>query len=135
LRAPVDWMPGLAAEAQARGERLLGEVGFGGPSHRLDKKVQISIGEPIRFPSKTVLPMFWRARGGEHLFPTLDADVEVATLGRTRTQLSVSARYRTPLGVLGRIIDRALLHRVAEATLKDFLDRTGESLQSLCVPA
>jgi hypothetical protein len=33
-----------------------------------------------------------------------------------------------PLGALGRAIDRALLFRVAEATLKDFLDRVREAV-------
>jgi hypothetical protein len=33
--------------------------------------------------------------------------------------------------VVGRAIDRALLHRVAEATIKDFLDRVGEALAEI----
>jgi hypothetical protein len=49
-------------------------------------------------------------------------------LGEDRTQLAISARYRPPRGVVGRAVDRALLHRVAEATLKDFLDRVGQAL-------
>jgi hypothetical protein len=40
----------------------------------------------------------------------------------------MSARYVPPLGALGRAIDRTLLFRVAEATLKDFLDRVRDSL-------
>ena len=44
------------------------------------------------------------------------------------TQLSISARYVPPLGALGSAIDRALLHRVAEATMKDFLDRVATAL-------
>ena len=35
----------------------------------------------------------------------------------------MSARYVPPLGAVGSAIDRAVLFRVAEATLKDFLDR------------
>ena len=49
-------------------------------------------------------------------------------MGEDRTQLAISARYRPPLGVLGRTVDRVLLHRVAEATVKDFLDRVGEAI-------
>ena len=60
-----------------------------------------------------------------------EADLEVAALGPDRTQLSISGRYRTPLGLLGRAMDRALLHRVAEATVKDFLDRAGEALRGI----
>ena len=43
----------------------------------------------------------------------------------TGTQLAISARYEPPFGAIGRLVDRAVLHRVAEATLKDFLDRVG----------
>jgi len=42
----------------------------------------------------------------------------------------MSARYVPPLGALGRVIDRAVLFRVAEATIKDFLDRVREAVLS-----
>jgi hypothetical protein len=134
LRSPKEWIPGMAAEAEARGELLLAEVGFGRSAYRLGKSVEIELGEGTRFPSKTVLPMSWRPAGGESLLPSLDSDIEVAALGPNRTQMSISARYRPPLGVVGRVIDRALLHRVAEATLKDFIDRAGQAIRAM-VPA
>jgi hypothetical protein len=34
------------------------------------------------------------------------------------------------MGAFGRMLDRALLHRVAEATVKDFLDGIAERLAS-----
>jgi hypothetical protein len=42
----------------------------------------------------------------------------------------MSARYLPPWGALGSAVDRALLHRVAEATVKDFLDRVGAALRA-----
>jgi hypothetical protein len=60
----------------------------------------------------------------------MDADLEVAPLGDGLTQLAISARYEPPLGALGRAIDRAVLHRVAEATIKDFLDRVAERIRA-----
>lgn len=128
LRAPEAWVPGLAQGAEHRGEALLAEVGFGAEGRRVGRSVVIELGEPMRFPSRTVLPMTWRAASSESLFPTLDADLEVAVLGPNQTQLSVSARYKPPLGAVGRAIDKTLLHRVAEATVKDFVDRTSEKL-------
>lgn len=130
LHSPRDWVPSVAADAEARGELLLAEVGFGHSAYRLGKKVEIELSESMRFPSKTVLPISWRPVGGESLFPSLEADIEVAQLGANRTQLSISARYRPPLGVVGRVVDRALLHRVAEATLKDFLDGVGRAIHA-----
>jgi hypothetical protein len=50
--------------------------------------------------------------------------------GGGRTQLAISARYRPPLGAVGRAVDRVLLHRVAEATVKDFLDRVGAAIMA-----
>ena len=130
LAQPEAWVPGLARDAEDRGQRLLAEVGFSlDREHRLDKRVEIEFGEPYRVPAKTLLPMVWKPTGAGQLFPAMDADLEVAPLGPSRTQLSISARYRPPMGVVGRALDRALLHRVAEATVKDFLDRVGEALQ------
>jgi hypothetical protein len=40
----------------------------------------------------------------------------------------MSARYVPPFGSVGRVIDRAALSRVAEATLKDFLDRVADTI-------
>jgi hypothetical protein len=129
LDHPEAWVPGMLEEAEDRGERLLAEVGFGGESRRIDKEVEIRLGSAYRIPSKTLLPMTWRATGAGPLFPQLDADIEVAALGASRTLLSISARYRPPMGALGRVLDRAMLHRVAEATIKDFLDRVGERIR------
>jgi len=130
LDDPETWVPGLLRAAEHGGQHLLAEVGFAVDTRRIDKQVQIELGAPIRTPSKTVLPMTWRATRPEGLFPHLDADIEVASLGADRTQLSISARYRAPMGALGRMLDRALLHRVAEATVKDFLDRVGEQVRT-----
>jgi hypothetical protein len=38
----------------------------------------------------------------------LDADLELGSLGGGHTQLAISARYRPPLGALGRAVDRVL---------------------------
>ena len=88
----------------------------------------IEFGQPVRMTGKTVLPLRWTATGATGLFPSLEADLEVAPLAENHTQLAMSARYVPPLGPIGRVIDRAVLFRVAEATLKDFLDRVGEAL-------
>ncbi len=129
LGSPGRWLTRPAQDAEARGSQLLAEVGFGPAHARVDKQVEIQFGDPLRFPSKTILPMTWKPAGLDSLFPALEADIELGELGSERTQLSISARYTPPLGSLGRVLDRALLHRVAEATVKDFLDAAAESLR------
>jgi hypothetical protein len=130
LQSPGLWSSESAREAEAQGQRLLAEVGFGPPGARIDKRIELQFGEPIRFPSRTILPMSWKPAGLDSLLPRLEADIEVGEMGPERTQLSISARYTPPLGSLGRVLDRALLHRVAESTVKDFLDKMGGRLRS-----
>jgi hypothetical protein len=130
LASPEAWLPGLALEAHARGERLLAEVGFGERVH-VSRRVIVEVGQPLRRHSTTLLPIRWRPAASSGLVPELDADLEVAALTPAASQLSISARYTPPLGTVGAAIDRALLHRVAEATLKNFLDRIADALPAL----
>lgn len=127
LHDPAAWLPGLAGEANFHGDALLAEVGFG-DQIRVARTVAIDVGEPVSMSGKTVLPLRWSPVGPDGLFPALDADLEIAPLGSHRSQLAMSARYVPPLGAVGRVVDRAVLFRVAEATLKDFLDRVRASL-------
>jgi hypothetical protein len=131
LPAPAHWLPRLADQAGERGEALLTEVGIGSAGVGLRKRVQVEFGPVVRYPSRTTLAMTWRPTGAGALFPVLEADLEIGALGSQRTQLGINARYRPPLGTVGRAIDRALLHRVAEATVKDFLDQAGRTIQRI----
>jgi hypothetical protein len=47
-------------------------------------------------------------------------------LGPSRTQLAMSARLAAAPAALSRVTERGLLFRVAEATVKDFLDQVGD---------
>jgi hypothetical protein len=128
-RDPRGWLPGLAEQANSKGDRLLAEVGVG-ETIGLHRKVIIELGPVVHATSKSFFPLRWTASGHPGLFPALDADIEVAPLGADRAQLAMSARYVPPLGAVGRMIDRALLSRVAEATVKDFLDRVADAIIS-----
>jgi hypothetical protein len=48
------------------------------------------------------LSLTWEPVGLEGVLPRLDANLELGSLGGDRTQLAISARYRPPLGVVGR---------------------------------
>jgi hypothetical protein len=72
--------------------------------------------------------MTWEPGGW--LLPKLDAELELGYLGKGRTQLAISGRYEPPLGTPRGTADRLALHRIAEATIKDFLDRVAAALQS-----
>ncbi|HET8525588.1 MAG TPA: hypothetical protein VFM81_03025 [Actinomycetota bacterium] len=128
VEGPEMWIPGLFRDAEDRGRALLTEVGFSMETHRIDREVEIELGTPYVSGSATRMPLTWRATSKGRLFPRLEADIELAGLGPDRSQLSMDARYRPPLALVGRALDRALLHRVAEATIKDFVDRVAERI-------
>jgi len=129
LDAPERWLPAIASDAESKANRLLTEVGFGAGRVRLEKGVVVEIGSPQRLEGKAVVPMTWTPEDAGRLFPRLEADIELSAFGAQRSQVAISARYQPPMGVLGRAVDRAMLHLVAEATIKDFLDRVAESLE------
>ena len=135
LSAPESMIPSIASFADDRGQHLLAEVGFPVEGHRVSKHVEIDVGTPVANAGKTWIPIAWRATGPTGLFPVLDADLEFASLGPELTQLALSGRYQPPLGLVGRTIDKALLSRVAEATIKDFVDRLARAIEAALTPA
>jgi hypothetical protein len=80
------------------------------------------------------LALRWEAIGpGGGLFPALDADLTLAPAG-TGTMLTLACAYRPPLGPMGQALDRAVLHRVAVATIRNFLARVAAQLVDQHVP-
>jgi len=74
------------------------------------------------------LALRWEAAGiGDALFPVLDADLTLVRAGEG-TVLAVAGVYRPPLGPLGEVLDRAILHRVAAATIRSFLAQVAAQL-------
>jgi hypothetical protein len=130
---PAEWLRGLANGIQDRGDALFAEVGSRANGHRLATRVEVDIREPVRTPSRTILPLSWSAVGGRGLFPRLQGDLEIARLGSESTHLAISACYQLPMGASGTTIDPPVLQRIAEATVKDFLDRTAHRLRALVV--
>ena len=128
LEAPETWLPVLASSASARAELLLAEVGFDLVGRRVGKQVRIRLGAAMRSPGRLVLPLTWLATGASSLFPAFEGELEVGALGSGWSQLVISVNYRPPLGAVGKTFDPLALHRVAEATIKDFLDRAGARL-------
>jgi len=135
LRTPAEWIPRLASSAEEHGDQLLAEVGFPVSALQLGKRVEIELGPAVRTPGRTWLPVTWRATGPSGIFPTLEGELEVAALGPHLTQLGLSARYKPPFGLLGESLDRALLHRIAEATIRDFVERVAGALRQRRVAA
>jgi hypothetical protein len=111
--------------AYREGEQLRARVG---PSDSLAREVNLEIGVAEIHSSGLVYPIHWTATGATLLFPELRADLVLSKDGSTRTALTLKGTYQPPLGMLGRIADRAGLGRVAEATVRHWIDRLALAL-------
>lgn len=93
-------------------------VGVGG----LSKLVRVQVRELAHSDASAGLAIRWEATGpGGRLFPVLDADITLAPAGEHAALLAIAGSYRPPLGSFGEAVDRAILNRVATATIRTFL--------------
>ena len=77
---------------------------------------------------QTVLPVTWAPIGGPPIFPTMEGELIVEGLDANEARLTLRASYDPPLGHVGEVVDRVLLHRLADATIGDFLARLAGEL-------
>ena len=102
----------------------LARVGVAGVS----KLVRVQVRELSWTDRSAGLALRWEAAGGGGaLFPVLDADLTIAPAG-AGTMLTMAGSYRPPLGSLGEVLDRTILHRVAAATIRSFLAQVAAQL-------
>ena len=96
----------------------LARVGLPG----LAKLVRVQVRDLAWTDRSAGLAIRWEATGpGGGLFPVLDADLTLAPVGDLGCVLSMAGVYRPPLGALGQALDRAVLRRVASATIRRFI--------------
>jgi hypothetical protein len=105
-------------DSYSRETGILARVGAIG----LSKLVQVQVRELAGSEKSAGIALRWEAVGpGGGLFPVLDADVRLTPAGEHVTLLSMAGSYRPPLGSLGQALDGAILHRVADATIRGFV--------------
>ena len=86
------------------------------------KLVRVSFLDPVERGGTVTVGFRWEATGAAAgLFPVLDADIILRPEGEDGTHLSFTGSYRARLGRLGAGLDKAILHRVATATIRVLL--------------
>jgi hypothetical protein len=109
----------------------LARVGPLGPVRGLSRVVEVQLGELVAHEESAHLALRWDVAGpGGGLFPALDADITLVRAGDLATTLTLTGVYRPPLGSVGAGLDQAILHRVAVATIRDFLGRVSEAISA-----
>lgn len=94
------------------------------------KQFTVHVGEVEEIRDGLVIPTLWKATSTPRLFPTMEADLLVSPFGDSQTYLSLEGRYRRPLGVIGEQVDDLLLHRLAERSIRSFLQQVAANLET-----
>lgn len=116
---------GSAQDAYGGTAAGIARVGVAG----LSKLVRVQVCELADTTDSAGLAIRWEATGsGSAVFPVLDADLRLASAGEQLTLLTLTGSYRPPFGRAGEAVDRAVMHRVATATVRNFLASTAAVL-------
>jgi hypothetical protein len=98
--------------------------------------VHVEVGTPketmstlVRSPM-TVFPLSWSAVKTPSLFPRMRGTLSVYPLSQSETQLEFEGVYDPPLGLLGDAIDAMAGHRIAEASVLQFVRDVAALLRS-----
>jgi hypothetical protein len=121
-----------AARADALASELRARIGPVEVAADIDIRI-VSVDEgisPLDTPA-TKITLEWRAAKNPGLFPMMRAVVSLYPLGPTETQLDLEGDYQPPLGPLGRVIDAAIGHRVAEASVHRFIEQVASYLREV----
>jgi hypothetical protein len=125
------WLTPLAVRAGDAGEALRIRIGPAGDIPLLSRTTQVCVGQASERADSALVPITWQAAGRiGPAFPVLLADLEVAPLGEQATQLTLMGRYEPPFGALGRGLDRLLLHRMVQASVRSFLEGVAGALEA-----
>ena len=116
----------VIASRAAYGETVTGlaRTGAPGPVPGPSELVEVQTRDLVIGEGSAVLTLRWLAAGpGGALFPVLDADISLVPAGNQAAVLRLDGAYRPPPGITDAGPDRAVLQRVATATVQGFLDQ------------
>jgi len=122
LKGPSEWFPGLD-------DKNVSTIGLHVAGVPVRKKVAIEIGEATKTSTWAVRPIAWKATFPVKVFPEMTGKIELTASGKDETRLTVSGMYEPPLGKLGGQLDEALMHNVAEGTVRELAESIAERLE------
>ena len=115
--------------AYGKWEADLARVGPLGAAPGMSRLVKVQFRDAVTREDSALWTLRWEAIGTTGaLFPVLDADITLTPAGDRATVLVVHGVYRPPLGNVGAALNRAVLHRVAEATIRAFAEQIADAI-------
>ena len=115
IDSPAEWFP------KAVGLHIAGVP--------VRKKVTVEFGEPVKTSTWAVIPLTWKATFPEKLFPVMHGKVDVSPVTKDETRLTVSGMYEPPLGRLGDELNEAMMHNIAEGTVRELAETIARRLE------
>jgi hypothetical protein len=110
----------IGADARGLGRYLCDLELPVGPERRaaFRKSAIVSLGDPRSLPAGWFLPIEWRAASLAPLFPVFAGQLIIGA-----DRIAVDGHYAPPFGVVGYVLDRALLSIAARGTARWFLGK------------
>jgi hypothetical protein len=121
------WLPGLVKDAA---DRLVTDLRVQFKGVHLARSVAVEVSPPTIYPGRCEICVAWKAAERSAFFPELGGVFELVAMDANRSRLSFEASYEPPGRSLGQLTDRALMHRVADSSVRDFVSRTARTLSS-----
>ena len=122
MEGPPKWFPKL-------GGKNVAKVGVHVAGVPVRKRVNVELGDPVTTSTWTVIPITWTATFPRKLFPVMTGRMELAPVDKKVTRLTVSGMYQPPLGKLGEQLDEALMHGIAEGTVRELAEEIASRLE------
>lgn len=126
LTAVPDELQVFAQAAFRRGE----ELAIGPGDGVVTAPIELELGRPIEGMETFTIPMAWRASTATQLFPRMEAEIVVSSLGPITTHVEFRGSYEPPMNGFGKVLDKLALHRVAESTVRSFLKRLTSAIET-----
>lgn len=95
----------------------------------LGKDVAVDLDEPFDGHDVVSVPVRWKATWPSAIYPSFEGELELTRLSDGSAALWLLGRYRTPLGAIGRVLDRAVLHAMANDGVRHMLDQMVSHLE------
>lgn len=121
---PDHWLPGF----ERQGDRITARLALARGGRRVGRRIEVHLGRVQRFGYGLSVRLEWQDANRPALYPRLEGHLRAERDEEGRCRLRFDAAYTPPAGALGGSVDRALLHRVAESTVRDFFDGVAERL-------
>jgi nucleotide-binding universal stress UspA family protein len=113
-----------ASRAQSVASELRVDIGGIGVEAKISisvSRIEEKVTETMSAPA-TKMQLQWESASMPNLFPMMKAEISIYPLTASETQLDFLGFYEPPLGALGKAMNVIAGHRIAEASVRRFVD-------------